>query len=291
MRNKNQESRVKNQEKREVFTSWFLTLASCISSRSCLLILCSCIFLQARNSFSLISTYETKATVLTVDNFSNFYTSADNRLFKFSSDGAFLYPYEENKYGKIGMVDATNTMKVLVFYPDVLTVVTLDKFLSPLSTYNFFDLGYQNVSAIASSMDGRLWFYDNTDFKLKKIDETGQIFRESQPLNVIVDAVPNPNFITEKDNVVYVNDPNIGIMVFDGFGSYGKTIPLKGLRKFQVFQDQVIYFDSNRLNAFNLTTLDLKSLSLPDSTDVIMAAIQKDRLGILKKDRVDFYRY
>ena len=278
MRKQTQDTRHKTQDRGKSFLgSWFLILGSCL--------------LLSSSNFSLISSYETKATVLTVDNFSNFYTSAENRLFKFSPDGAYLYPYEENKYGKIGMVDATNTMKILVFYPDVLTVVTLDKFLSPLSKYNFFDLGYQNVSAVASSMDGRLWFYDNTDFKLKKIDETGQVFRESQPLNVVIDAVPNPNFITEKDNVVYVNDPNIGIMVFDGFGSYGKTIPLKGLKKFQVFQDQVIYFDNNKLNAFNLITLDLRSLTLPDSTDVIMAAIQKSRLGILKKDRVDFYRY
>jgi len=90
---------------------------------------------------------------------------------------------------------------------------------------------------------------------------------------------------------VYMNDPAIGIMVFDLFGGYGKTIPLKGLKKFQVFQDQVIYFDNNNLSAYNITTLDLKSLTLPDSTDVVMAAIQKDRIAILKKDRIDFYRY
>jgi hypothetical protein len=35
----------------------------------------------------------------------------------------------------------------------------------------------------------------------------------------------------------------------------------------------------------------LKRLTLPDSTEVIGAAIQKDRLAILKKDHVDFYRY
>jgi hypothetical protein len=185
----------------------------------------------------------------------------------------------------------SNPMKIMVFCPDFLTVITLDKFLSPLSTYSFFDLGYQNISAVASSTDGHLWFYDNTDFKLKKIDETGTVYQQSQPLNIIVNAVPNPDFMVEKNNFVYLNDPVIGIMVFDVFGSYSKTIPIKGLKKFEVFQDQVIYFDNNRLNAYNFVTLDLKALSLPDSTDVVGAAIQKDRLGILKKDRVDFYKY
>ena len=80
-------------------------------------------------------------------------------------------------------------------------------------------------------------------------------------------------------------------MVFDVFGSFGKTVPIKGLKKFQVFQDQIIYYDSAMLNSYNLITLDLKSLSLPDTTDVIMASLQKDRLAVLKKDRVNFYKY
>ena len=242
-------------------------------------------------SFSFIGTYETHANFIAIDNFSNFYTATDNTLLKFSPDGTYLYPFEEFKYGKIGQVDVTNPMKILVFCPDFMTVITLDKFLAPLTTYNFFELGYQNISAVTISNDGLLWFYDNTDFKLKKIDETGAIKLESPPLNTQLDAVPNPDFMVEKDNVVYLNDPAIGVMVFDIFGNYNKTVPIKGLKKFQVFQDQIIYFENNRLNSYGLVSLDFKSIQLPDSTDLVMAAIQKNRMAVLKKDRVDFYRY
>jgi hypothetical protein len=247
--------------------------------------------LSFSTTFSFIGTYETKANFIAIDNFSNFYTANDNQLLKFSPDGTYLYPFEEFKYGKIGMVDVTNPMKILVFCPDFMTVITLDKFLAPLTTYNFFDLGYQNISAVAMSNDGLLWFYDNTDFKLKKIDETGTIISQSQPLNTAMDAVPNPDFMVEKDNAVYLNDPSIGIMVFDIFGNYSKTVPIKGLKKFQVFQDQIVYFENNRLNAYGLISLDLKSIQLPDSADVLMAAIQKNRMAVLKRDKVDFYRY
>ena len=106
-----------------------------------------------------------------------------------------------------------------------------------------------------------------------------------------MDAVPNPDFMVEKDNAVYLNDPSIGIMVFDIFGNYSKTVPIKGLKKFQVFQDQIVYFENNRLNAYGLISLDLKSIQLPDSADVLMAAIQKNRMAVLKRDKVDFYRY
>jgi hypothetical protein len=247
--------------------------------------------LSFSTTFSFIGTYQTKANFIGIDNFSNFYAADDNHLFKFSPDGTFQYPFEEFQYGKIGMVDVSNPMKVLVFCPDFMTVITLDKFLAPLTTVNFFDLGYQNISAVGISSDGLLWFYDNTDFKLKKIDPNGNITLQSQPLNIVVSITPNPNFLLEKDNMVYLNDPEIGIMVFDVFGNYSKTVPIKGLKKFQVFQDQVIYSEGHKLNAYNLITLDLKSIQLPDTADVVMAAIQKNRLAILKPDRVDFYRY
>lgn len=241
--------------------------------------------------YSLLNTYSTKAKSLAVDNFGNFYTMADNRILKFGPDGKYLYPYEEFRNGKIGMIDVTNPMKLMVYYPDFSTIVFLDRFLSPLSKYNFFDFGYQNITAVASSVDGRIWFYDNVDFKLKKIDETGKVYRESQPLNVLIEQAPNPNFIVEKDNQIYVNDSAIGIMVFDLFGSYAKTIPLKGLKRFQVLQGQIVYQDAVTVNSYNPMTFETKGFALPDTTGMIQIAIEKNAIGVLRADKVDFYRY
>lgn len=249
------------------------------------------VFSSFTSGYTLITSYNTKANSIAIDNFGNFYSAAPNSVLKFSNDGNFLYRYEEFKYGKIGMIDVNNPLKTLVFYPDFMTVVIVDRFLAPINTYNFFELGYQNVSAVASSTDGRIWFYDNIEFKLKKIDESGKVFRESQPLNVLMNQTLNPNFMIERDNKVFLNDPAIGILVFDIFGSYEKTIPLKGVSKFQILQDQLVYFDNLQLNAYSSFTLDLKTLHLPDTSGVVSAVIGKDRLGILKADRIDFYRY
>lgn len=263
--------------KRITHLSWLLVLGYCI--------------LVSFASFKPINTYQTKANQIAVDNFGNFYTAADNRVLKFSPEGKYLYPYEEFRNGKIGMIDVTNPMKIMVFYPDFMKIVMLDRFLSPLTTYNFFDMGYQNITAVASSVDGRIWFYDNVTFKLKKIDETGKVYRESQPLNVLIEQAPNPNFIVERDNEVFVNDPTIGILVFDVFGSYAKTIPIKGLKRFQILQSQVIYEDSMNLKSYNTLTLETKTLALPDTSEVLQVALEKEVLGVLKKDKVDFYRY
>lgn len=258
-----------------------------------MLFLCSLIFVLCSSTpdFVLLNTYSTKANLVAVDNFSNFYSASNNSVLKFSPDGKLICRYDEFKYGKIGMLDASNPMKILVFYPDFMTIVVLDKFLSPLNIYNFFEFGYQNISAVASSVDGRIWFYDNVDFKLKKIEETGKIFRESQQLNVIMEQTPNPNFMIERDNKVYVNDTALGILVFDIFGSYSKTIPLKGLTKFQVLEDQIVYFDSGKLNSYNPVTFESKTFPLPDTADVSLGVLQKDRVALMRKEMVEFYKY
>jgi hypothetical protein len=249
------------------------------------------IFFCFTTSFSLLNSYETKANLVSADNFGSFYSASSNAVLKFSSEGKFICRYEEFRYGKIGTLDVSNPLKILVFFPDFMTVVILDKFLSPLTTYKFFEFGYQNISVVSSSTDGRIWFYDNEDFKLKKISETGKIFLESQQLNVLLEKAPSPTFMVESDNKIYMNDTTLGVLVFDIFGSYSKTIPLKGAKKFQVWQDQIIFFENNHETSYNSVTLESKSIALPDTAGISLAVLAKNRLGILRSDKIDFYKY
>ncbi len=247
--------------------------------------------ITAQTQYSLINTATTKSSSLSVDNFGNFYAVGDYQITKYDRDGKQLQRYEEVKYGKIGSFDISNPMKLTVYYPDFMTAVVLDRFLTIVTTYSFFDLGYQNVTAAGTASDGQLWFYDNISFTLRKIDETAKIRLQSQPVNQLIDKVITPNFLMERNTQVYVNDPTVGILVFDNFGAYYKTIPIKGLRKFQVLQEQIVYFEEGKLKSYNPTTFEAKMITLPDTSDVLQSVIEKERIAILKKDHVDFYKY
>ena len=244
------------------------------------------------DKYALISSYPVKKiNSLSVDNFGNFYAVGDNQIAKFDKLGAPLQTYEEVKYGKIGSIDISNPMKITVYYPDFMQAVLLDRFLAYFTTYNFFNLGYQNVTAVGSSSDGFLWFYDNISFTLKKIDETGKVQLQSQPVNQLINTVITPNFIMEKNGQVYVNDPVVGVLVFDNFGAYYKTIPIKGLPRFQIFQEHIIYSEDGKLKSYDPVTFDGKMITLPDTIGIKQAVIEKERIGILHSDRIDFYKY
>ncbi|MCW3127990.1 MAG: hypothetical protein JWO03_3648 [Bacteroidetes bacterium] len=256
-----------------------------------LLWVCAAMAQANADKYKLLSSAPIKANSISVDNFGNFYAVSGNRITKFDKTGAQLQIYEEVKYGKIGSIDISNPMKIVVYYPDFMQAVLLDKFLAYFTTYNFFDLGYQNVTAVGSSSDGYLWFYDNLSYTLKKVDEAGKTQLQSQPVNQLINTVITPTFIMEKGGQVYVNDPAVGVLVFDNFGAYYKTIPIKGLDRFQIFQEQVVYFEDGKLKSYNPATFDAKMISLPDTIGIKQAVIEKERIGILRADRIDFYKY
>jgi hypothetical protein len=95
----------------------------------------------------------------------------------------------------------------------------------------------------------------------------------------------------EKGGQVYVNDPAVGVLVFDNFGAYYKTIPVLGLQRFQIFQDQIVYFEDGKLKSYNPVTFDAKMISLPDTVGIKQAVIEKQRIALLRADRIDFYKY
>jgi hypothetical protein len=66
-----------------------------------------------------------------------------------------------------------------------------------------------------------------------------------------------------------VNDSALGIMVFDVFANYIKTLPIKGVVDFKILGED-LYFNINRqLYAYNLKGLLQKSTQIPDSLSAL----------------------
>jgi len=115
----------------------------------------------------------------------------------------------------------------------------------------------------------------------KKMHRTGNISKQ-------LDVQLEPNFMIEKDNYLFLNNPTTGILVFDNYGTYYKTIPLKGLNTFQVIEDNIIYYNDNTLRSFNIKTLEEQVQTFPDSA--LFARIGKERLFLLNDHKINIYR-
>jgi len=256
----------------------------------CLILYPLSLFSQSAK-YKIIKTIPVNATFLSSDKLGNCYTVNENyELFKYSSQGDILYRYNNVSLGRITYVGTTNPLKILVYYPDYSTIITLDNTLSQTGRINLFELGSNNVSAACVAIDNNIWIYDEVLFKLRKFDDKFNILAESEDLNVQLGLSVKAFFLLEKDNFLYLNDPELGFLVFDTYGTYYKTIPLKGVHQFQKIQDQLVFFKDGKLFAYHLLTFETEEISLPGS-DAITATIEKDRLFILRKGQLDLYSY
>ena len=112
---------------------------------------------------------------------------------------------------------------------------------------------------------------------------------QSGNLNQILGFVPNPTYIRESNNWVYINDPEHGVMVFDWYGSYTKTIPVLGLRKFVIRANKLFYLTKETLDSYDLKSFQFSSIQLP-SSKIVDFTLYDDKLLLITENELLVYR-
>src|SRR5665213_2149670 len=80
--------------------------------------------------YTLIKSLPIHATFLTTDHLSNCYLISDNQLMEYDSTGKYLANYSDKNLGGLFSIDATNPMKLQLFYRDFGQIITLDNKLA-----------------------------------------------------------------------------------------------------------------------------------------------------------------
>lgn len=230
------------------------------------------------------------AVNFTTDNLGNIYfITRDNQLVKYDIHNDTTITYNDFRYGTLGTVDATNPLQVLLFYPDFGTILIMDRFLSLQNTIDLRSLNIFKPDAVASSNDNNIWVYDEQEAELKKIDVNGNPILESVDLRQVLGLAPDPDIILDRDGLVYMNDPAQGIFVFDYYGSYRNTLHFTGTSSLQLFNGQMVLYRNRQMTIYNLRTFTERRLPLPDTAGILMANLQRDKLYVLRKDRLDIF--
>jgi len=248
---------------------------------------------QTQPDYQLLRSIPVEATSFTTDKLQQiYYTTPQNQLIKLTSEGQQQFDFTNKTLGELGFVDATDPFNILLFYPDYFTLLFLDRTLNQTQEVALFDSGLQLTQAVGLSADNQIWIYDATTFQLKKLSPRGEVSRQSGDLNLLLGRRIEPNFIIERGNAVYVNAPSEGVLVFDLFGQYVKTIDIKGLEEFQVVNQQLIYMEKGKLHSFHLQAMLDKTIPLPPlSQTPRQVRIQTNRLYILLSNQIDIYQF
>ena len=248
---------------------------------------------QTEYQFKHLVTLSQKVQHLELDELQRLYLiQNDYELVLCDPKGTPLYTFNENTLGPITHIDARNPFRILVYYDDYATVVFLDRTLSELQRYDLSGLGLPQIQALGMASDNYLWIFDNDQYTLKKIDQSDEVLVESLELNLLFEEALDPIRVLEANNAVYLHDPQQGLLVFDLFGGYVKTIPLpESVTYFQWQNEQLLYTHQNTLHAYqplSFLTQDIPLSIIKD--DAQQVCVAQSLLYVRYPDRVEIFR-
>ena len=173
---------------------------------------------------------------LHVDNLENIYIlTAQNKVVKYTEDFKRQFDYSNNQIGEIESIDATNPQKILCFIKDFNRILVLDNTLAEINTIDLSTSEYLDVSTVARSNDNQIWLFDPINQHLVKVNDLVEKQVESNRLTDLNLGMINPVHMIEKENIVALSDPEIGVLIFDNFAQFIRIIPEKGIVDFQIF--------------------------------------------------------
>lgn len=226
-----------------------------------------------RDSLLKISLYKVitgNIVDFTTDNLGNIYiVSATNQVKKLNEKGDSIAVYNDvRRYGKIFNIDATNPLKVLVYYKDFATIVVLDRLLNVRNTIDLRKQNIFQVQAVTTSYDSNIWLFDELESKFKKIDDYGKILVESADFRQVFEEAPQPEVMYDRDGQLYLYDRKKGLLVFDYYGAQKNNYQLKGVNDLQVIDKNTITGrDSSRIILYKPLTMQLFNFRLSEKLD------------------------
>lgn len=193
----------------------------------------------------------------TTDELGNVYALRGDVLELYNPKGQLLQRNSLKTFGRIGAIDAFYSLKPMVFAQEQGQLAVLDNTLAVQgSVIDLPSNGYPQVTMVCASVQNSFWFFDQKELELVRVDAQLRPLARTGRLDQLIGFAPVPAQMLELDNWLYVNDPKRGIIVFDVFGTYAKTIPITGALSFEVRGKKLFYFHAEGFHALDLMTLE-----------------------------------
>ena len=246
--------------------------------------------LSAQN-FILLDSLEFNADSIYLDNLGFIYTTNNNEVIKFTDKKDTLFQFSNKLNGKLEYIDVSNQLRPLLFYKENNLVVVCDNTLSPQNeNIELADLGFFQIQLVASSrMDNGIWLYDNANFQLVKLNQNLQQVYQSGNLEILLDKEElEPIQLLEYQQKVYLLSKKHGILVFDNFGTYIKTISIENIDFLQVLDNGIFYKKEGKYYFYDALNLISEEIQLPQE-NILSVFWLKNSLYLFTKNKLCRY--
>lgn len=202
-----------------------------------------------------------------INTINNIYlVSLNQAVTQYNKKGKVQFSINPKLLGRLGSADVSNSLELLLYYPDPNTAVITDNTLSEKRRIALNDVGFNRASLAARSTEKGIWIYDENEVNLKRISIKGEVLYESNQLFQYTQSDLNPTTLKSKTKRIFLNAPDQGIMMFDNFGNYIKTIPVKAVRTFNVSNNVLFFWKKGKVGGYDLKQFKKMKVNLPLDT-------------------------
>jgi hypothetical protein len=250
---------------------------------------------QAQDTlFRLKRSYRGDIVDFTVDNLGNcFIVSSSGQIKKLNNEGDSAGVFNDvRRYGKLFSIDASNPLKVLLYFKNFGTVLVLDRFLNVRSTIDLRKQNLFQVKTIGQAYDNNIWVFDEQESKLKKVGDDGKVIDQSADFRMIFDSMPSPQVIVDQEKLVYLYDSTKGVYLFDYYGAFKSRMIFPGWSDFTVINKTMFGRNGDFLYRYEPGTLNLQKFPINRAIrDARKIKITNTFLYALQEGVIEVYAY
>ncbi len=222
----------------------------------------------------------TKFDIIEIDQIGNYYFVQNDQLKKYNNQGELIRIYSNKKLGRINSIDVSNPLKILLFYKDQSQLIYLDSQLTQTSeSIELLSYELEQSDLACTSINNGIWLFNRQNSELVRLNSNFEKVVKTGNLNVLFSNNVKPNFLIEKENFVFLNIPDEGIMIFDFYGTYYKTIPIKDLIHFTINSGKIYYYKSDKLYKYDFLKFIEDDLVIKEQN---LKEVIKINLGLIK---------
>lgn len=198
---------------------------------------------------------------LETDDYGNQYFLKNNVLIK--QQDLKIFEYKNIALGKISRIDLNNPLKIVLFYENYNTVVTLDNQLNESNNINF-SVNEKSILATTTGIasQNRLWVYNSLSQKIGLFDILNNTFTEITPPLQNFKKAYSSNF----NNFYWIDEENLvhSCDIFGKIRTLGKVIDFD---KIQIMDDQKVLIVKNKqLIWYDLKTSKSEKINIDEKT-------------------------
>jgi len=225
----------------------------------------------------------------TTDELGNSYTLHGDELELFNTEGKSWLRNSVKTFGRIGNIDAFYSLKPMLFAPEQGQLVVLDNTLSVQgSVMNLSRSGFTQVVLACMSVQNHFWFYDEREMGLVRVDAQLRRTANTGRIDQLLGFTVHPVCMQEYDNWLYVHDKEHGLLVFDLFGTYARTIQLLNMQSFEVRGGVIYFYGEDGLQRYDMRSFEITPIEipLPESETIRDVRVELGRSYVLLDEKI-----